>query len=291
MEFRGWTWGVRGWLAVVLGWGLGVVGWRVEADDGVGGGRAEGGRVEGGGGVDVPILLKRMAERSRVVASDTNVGPYVFRKLAIRDTLDGQGEVKQSKEKVYEVTILRGMTHNRLVSVDGRELGVEESAALSEKERKWRETYSSGGGGGGSGSDRMDQIVNEKLFERYEFTVEGWEAVRGRRCVVLGFRPKTGPLPEERLMDRVLNLFRGRVWVDWEEAEMARAEVATEGPMRVWGGVLGSLERFELHLDRERSRYGIWFNRHAEIRVRARKLFSLVSMRVREVGSDLRPGS
>jgi hypothetical protein len=241
-------------------------------------------------GVDVPVLLDRMVVRARAVAAATNEPPYVFRKQAVNDTLDGEGEVKRSKEKVYEVTLLRGMTHNRLVSVDGVRLSAEESVALSEKERRWRETYSSGRGesGGGSGAERVDQLVNEKLMGRFEFTAEGWETVRGRRCVVLAFRPKAGDLPEERLMDRVINLFRGRVWVDEEEAEIARAEVATEGTMRVWGGVLGSLERFELHLDRERSRFGVWFNRHAEIRIRARRLFSLVSMRVREIGSDLR---
>ena len=63
----------------------------------------------------------------------------------------------------------------------------------------------------------------------------------------------------------------------------------TVGAMRVWGGLLGSLEKFELHLDRERSDVGVWFNRHAEISIRARKLFSSFGMLVREVGSDLRP--
>lgn len=241
--------------------------------------------------MDVPALLQRMAARSKAVAEATQVPAYVFRKQSLNETLDEDGSVRRSKEKLYEVTILRGMTHNRLVSIDGRPLSAEESAALSERERRWRETYSAGRGegGGGSGADRMDQIVNERLFARFEFADEGRESVRGRRCVILGFRPRAGDLPEDRLMDRVINLFRGKIWVDQEEAEIVRADVATEGVLRVWGGVLGSLERFELHLDRERSEYGVWYNRHAEIRVRARRLFSLVAMRVREIGSALRP--
>ncbi len=242
--------------------------------------------------VDVPALLQRVVARARAVATETNGGFYVFRKLAVTDTLDASGEIKRTREKVYEVTVRQGMTQNRLVAVDGRRLAGAESDALSEKERRWRETYSSRRGEeGGSRTERMDQIVNEKLFARFEFTAVGREVLRGRPCIALDFRPRSGDLPDERLMDRVLNLFRGRIWIDEEEDELARAEIATEGAMRVWGGMLGSLERFRLHVDRERSPYGVWFNRHAEIEIRARKLLTSFGMRVREVGSEFRPAT
>ena len=77
-------------------------------------------------------------------------------------------------------------------------------------------------------------------------------------------------------MDRVINLLRGRIWVSVDSDEIVRADVKTEGTLKLWGGMLGSLESFQLHLDRDRSALGVWYNRHAEGTVRARKLFSMI---------------
>lgn len=38
------------------------------------------------------------------------------------------------------------MTHNRLMSIDGRPLTADESAVQSEKEKRWRDTYAGGRG-------------------------------------------------------------------------------------------------------------------------------------------------
>jgi hypothetical protein len=239
--------------------------------------------------VDVPALLQRLVTRSHAVADATNLPVCRFKKITLINTLASDGTLKQSKEKLYEVTVLRGMTHNRLLAVNGRDLDSTESEALSAKERRWRETYSASRADPSTGAERMDHVVNEQLVARFDFTAVGRDRIRNRPCTILEFKPKSGELPEERLVDRVLNLFRGRVWIDDAEDEIVRAEATTVGAMRVWGGLLGSLEKFELHLDRERSDIGVWFNRHAEISIRARKLFSSFGMLVREVGSDLRP--
>lgn len=239
--------------------------------------------------VDVPALLQRLVARSHAVADATNLPVCRFKKITLINTLASDGTLKQSKEKLYEVTVLRGMTHNRLLAVNGRDLDPAESEALSAKERRWRETYSASRADPSTGAERMDHVVNEQLVARFDFTAVGRDRIRNRPCTILEFKPKSEDLPEERLVDRVLNLFQGRVWIDDAEDEIVRAEATTVGTMRVWGGLLGSLEKFELHLDRERSDVGVWFNRHAEISIRARKLFSSFGMLVREVGSDLRP--
>lgn len=236
---------------------------------------------------EVAGILDRMLARARLVSSDTNIPPHVFEKVSFQETLNPDGTVKRVREKRYEVTLIRGMTHNRLVSVDGRALAPEESDALSERERRWRETYAAGRSG--AGPDRMDSIINEKLLARFDFTRIGDATLHGRPCHVLALRPKAQPLPAERLMDRIINQLSGRLWVDAQEYEVVRAEVATVGTLRVWGGFLGTLEDFQLHVDRERSIPSVWFNRHLEVTVRGRRLFSPISIRVQEVGSRLRP--
>jgi hypothetical protein len=107
-------------------------------------------------------------------------------------------------------------------------------------------------------------------------------------CYVLTFRPKAIELPEDRLLDRVINLLQGRVWVDAAEFEIARVDVETEGRLRLWGGLLGEVGSFRLHLERERSPLGAWFNRFAEASVRGRRLFLPFHMRMRELAGELR---
>ncbi len=236
--------------------------------------------------VDVPALLRRLVERARAVAQDTNAPVYVYKSVSMYETLDSAGAVRRAKEKIYEVTLRQGMTHNRLVAVDGRSLTDTESGVLSEKEKRWRDTYA--GGRGGSVMDRMDHLVNERLMERFAYTAVGRERIRDRDCIVLDFGPRAGALPEDRLIDRVINLLRGRIWVAMDEDEIVRADVRTDGTLRLWGGMLGSLESLRLHLDRDRSPHGVWYLRHTEVTVRARRLFSLVHVRLREIGSDVR---
>lgn len=254
-------------------------------------GLADGGEPPGPGTDWTPdkvaALLRRVTDKSHRLAGETNSPMHVFEKRTSVETLASDGTVRQIKEKKYEVTLRQGMTHNRLVAVDDKPLSAEESAVQTEKERRWRETYSARKGGG-SVADRADDVINERLFARFEFTVTGEETIRGRRCLALSFIPKTEGLPEDRLVDRVINRLAGRVWIDTTEDEIVRADAETQGGLKVWGGLLGSLDSFRLHVDRERSPLGPWFNRHMEVTVRARKLFTPVHMRAREVGANLR---
>lgn len=239
--------------------------------------------------ITVSDLLRRIVQRAHEVAATTNTPVLKYDKRSLYETFDTDGTLKRAKEKVYEVTLLRGMTFNKLVEVEGRRLSEAESQALSEKENKWRDTYA--GGEKGSAADRMDVLINEELIARFDFTLVGQENLHGRPVVRLDFQPKTTPLPANRLMDRVVNLLHGSIWIDTKDYEIARATTHTEGPLRLWGGVLGSLEAFELHVDREPSPLGAWFIRHSEVTVRARRLFTSMHIRAREVGSGLRPAS
>jgi hypothetical protein len=231
-------------------------------------------------------IVRRTVERAKAVSSDHDCSVYVFDKRAVHESLNSAGAVKRSREKLYSVTLTRGMTHNRLVAINGHALSAEESAAQSENERRWRDKYA--GGPGKPRPERMDDFINERLFSRFDFTLVGRETVRGRPSYVLTFRPKKGPLPDERMIDRVINLLHGRVWIDESDFEIARAEVETRGALRLWGGFLGALETFEFSIEREPGTPDVWFNRFAEIHLRGRRLFTPIQMRVREIAGEFR---
>lgn len=237
-------------------------------------------------GPDVREILRGIVARAEEIAARKPAPVYIFEKRSVQEVLGPRGEVRRVKEKLYEVTLVRGMTRNRLVAIDGRRLDAHDSALQSERERGWRDRYASGAGG--SRADSIRALVNDEMLNRFEFSVTGREVVSERPCWVLEFKPKEGDLPADRLIDRVINLLRGRIWVDEEVYEVARVEAATHGALRLWGGVLGALEFFELRLERVRADADVWYNRLTDVRVKGRRLFSDLHLRLHEFGDGLR---
>lgn len=237
---------------------------------------------------DVHELLGRMVERARAVGSETNLLVHHFTKTSWYEKLDAAGSVTSVKEKRYDVVLFRGLPHNRLVSVDGQPLNGEESEKRTEGERKVRNRFSASGSA--RGDESVSALINEDLAARFDFQVERREVLSGRPSLVVTFRPKAGPLPVNRLADRVINLLHGTIWVDEAEAEVARAQVRTEGTLRLWGGFLGSVEQVEFEVGRARAPAGAWYNQHGLFTVRGRKLWETIHFRARELATDLRQG-
>lgn len=214
--------------------------------------------LEDGSQPDVPAVLERLVTRARQVSALTNAPTYVYEKRGLYEFRRPDGSLRHLKEKVYEVRLYRGMTRNRLIRVDSRELAPEESQRETEGERRWRSAYTAGRTA--FRDERMEDVLNKDLLARFEFQFEGRELVRGRPTISLTFRPKSADLPNERLIDRVINKLEGRIRVDEGDDEIVQAEARTVGRLRLWGGLLGTLDFFQLRLDRERAASGVWYN-------------------------------
>ena len=158
------------------------------------------------------------------VSALTNAPTYVYEKRGLYEFRRPDGSLRHLKEKVYEVRLYRGMTRNRLIRVDSRELAPKESQRETEGERRWRSAYTAGRTA--FRDERMEDVLNEDLLARFEFQFEGRELVRGRPTIALTFRPKSADLPNERLIDRVINKLEGRIRVDEGDDEIFRPKPA-----------------------------------------------------------------
>ena len=98
---------------------------------------------------------QRAPGRSRL----TNAPTYVYEKRGLYEFRRPDGSLRHLKEKVYEVRLYRGMTRNRLIRVDSRELAPEESQRETEGERRWRSAYTAGRTA--FRDERMEDVLNE----------------------------------------------------------------------------------------------------------------------------------
>ncbi len=199
------------------------------------------------------------------------VKQYRFKVLRVRDKLDGQGGLKERDEEVFENVLIQGLPYQRLIEKNGQ--------ALTEKERKKEEKRE---------SEFLEEIAkredstrdqenefsfNRDLVGRFDFSLEGVEEVEGRSNYVLAYRPKEGKLPVKRRMDRALNKAEGRIWVDQESYEVSRIEFELKEKVKLWWGILGSIQKVKGTVQRQEVDSGVWFPTGFDLYLKGRILF------------------
>jgi hypothetical protein len=194
--------------------------------------------------------------------------------------------VVRSDERVYQVQLVGGWPFSRLVRVGGRDLTPPEIQREDRKEQEFRNRIA--GRDLEKAARDQESWIPSELVARSQYTMVGREAGAGRQTVVLAFTPKSSN-PASSIQDRILNRLSGRIWVDEEDAEIARVEIRlTEEFSLGWLGMLGSLSQCDLRMERQRMADGTWVqNRHTLLLV-GRKLFSPMRFRVTETSSNFR---
>jgi hypothetical protein len=224
-------------------------------------------------------VLERMVKRAGEWAQDGTV--YTYQKRSLLEQLDAEGKPIESVEKLYHVELIHGIPFPRLVKIHGRNLTQEQIDAENEKERAFRNRAT--GTDPGAMVDRKEPLLTHALLNRYRFTVERSETLDDRGVLVLAFRPRTDLPAPRTIQDRILSRLAGRVWVDEEEAEVARLEVTlTEAFSLGWLGWMGSLQQCELLLERERMSNGVWIPTRQSLLLVGRRLVSPLRYRTLE---------
>jgi outer membrane protein assembly factor BamB len=174
-----------------------------------------------------------------------------------------------------------------LVKVQGRDLTPAELERQNEREMAFRQRVTRVDFK--RKARRREALATPELIDRFNFKVTGRESVEGRPTLVLTFHPKGNP--EKTIEDKVLNHLTGVLWVDEQEAELAKLDAVVRGPVSVgWFGAVGSLHRLAAKLERSRMPDGVWVNRSSSFSVAARKLFSAIRTQTSEHSSGFRNG-
>ena len=185
------------------------------------------------------------------------VPDFNYRKLTVTEELDGAGKVKERREKVYEISYRDGLSHARLLQVNGHLPSEEDLKQQSENEMNLRQIT---GEAKSAKGDNRENFLTAELAARFDFKLIGQTNINGRNAYEISFQPKTPEPPVHRLVDRLLNQISGTLWIDTEEFEVARAEVVLRSEVNLLGGIIGSLKKLAFTLERTRVADGVWFS-------------------------------
>jgi hypothetical protein len=203
------------------------------------------------------------------------------------ERLDAAGRPVRAEEKLYQVTLIAGFPHNRLLKIQGRELSKEELKREDARQEKFRRRFVSADAK--QLAARKEALVTPALLDRYEFTVRERVILNNRSTLVLTFKPRQGKLPSKAIQDRLLNRMAGTLWIDEADADTARLAVRLVEPVSLgWFGWLGSLSRCELSMERQRMPDSVWVNTKLGLLIQCRKLAATLRFRTTEESRGFR---
>jgi hypothetical protein len=228
---------------------------------------------------DAASVIERLKNRAEEVGQADEAKKYSYEKHTHHEELDPNGIVTKKTDKMYNVYPIGGIPFSRLIKIQDRDLTDEEVAQQNRKEEEFRRKVNNGT----AKPKEEEDVLNAGLLEHYDFRVERRDRANDRPTLVLSFQPKHVHQAEKSVEDKVLNRLAGRLWVDEKEAEVVRVEVGlTEDLSLGLFGMVGSLKRCDLKIERQRLPDGIWVDQAQQIELAGRRLFSNLHFRGQE---------
>jgi len=229
-------------------------------------------------------IINKTVERAQSLRGSNKQADYSYSKFAVTEEFNAKGKLKEKKEKLLEFQAGYGRLSQ--IKLNGRPLSGAEFRKQDEAAIEARQQATD------SKSNRRDdnweKYVTPQLVSKYSFKLLGEETVNGRSAYIVGFEPTSGDLPVNHLAERLTNRLGGKVWVDEEDFEIARAQVALRGEVALWGGLLGNLKKCNFTVERSRVDNNVWFNTTTNGEFEGRKLLEPTHIRTRSESKNFR---
>jgi len=201
---------------------------------------------------------------------------YTYLDREVQNNLDGNGKIKSTEIKTYEILEIYGEQVARLIEKDDKPLSAKEAAKEEERIQKIIDKRKSE-----SDEERKRREEKEKkereegreflrdAAEAYNFTLVGTELVDGREAWVIDGEPRPGFEPRMK-QAKALSKIRGRVWIDKTDLQLAKLDIEVIDTLS-FGWVIARLHKgTRVMLEQTRVNDEVWLPRHTRFKVDAR---------------------
>ncbi len=215
---------------------------------------------------DAREIVRRSVEIDR--KNQKLIENYTYVERQDQRETDKQGKVTRHTVRTYDVTISEGSPYRRLIARDDKPLPPAEEQAEAEKLRKslaarkaetpaqrarriedWRKRR-----------DKQREFMREFL-DAFDFRLAGETVWDGRRMHDVFATPRAGFRPQTSA-GKFLTKMKGRLWIDAETYDWARAEADVLDTVWIMGFALRLNPGAHISLEQTRVNGEIWLPKH-----------------------------
>jgi hypothetical protein len=231
---------------------------------------------------DAREIIRRATEADR--RNEEISRNYTFVERVSKRFLNGDGSVKRTEIRTYDITLSEGTPYVRLIGIDDKPLPPDRERKEQEKlqksiEERQRESPQQRAKRVAQWEKdrRKDREFVDELLDAMDFKLTGEEEIAGRKAWVISATPRPGYRPKS-MEAKFLVKMRGRTWIDEEDYMAARIEAEATGDISM-GFFLAKVDKgSRFYIDQTRVNNEVWLPQRIEGRIAAR----LLIVRLRE---------
>jgi hypothetical protein len=241
---------------------------------------------------DIPSMMREVESHQKVAEAIQK--DYLYRSMETQQELDGQGRVKKTATREFDVFWSNGVPVHRMTKKDGRELTAEEqkkeSDRIDRQVAKARERRDKAAAQGKETDPRgEEEITVSRFLELGSFTNARRVKINGRDTIAVDYagdpKAKTRSRAEEVIRDLV-----GTLWVDEQDRALVKVEGHFLNSFKIGGGLVVNIQKgTSFGMQQRKVNDEVWLPELVEGRGAARAflLFSFNGS-IRAVESDYR---
>jgi hypothetical protein len=238
--------------------------------------------------VDLPELTApQIIEKAHEAAKRNGMGEAVFsflRQATIED-LGSKGKIRKGYTKTYRAYTDR--REQELIRVDGKPAShrrvAREQARNRERQRRYLARKKSGG------TNKNENLVtkNVELYqEKFIPILVGVESVNARPAYVIQLRPNSDHKLKSKTVNRFMNQFDAKLWVDKDEFHIARIDAKLMKPVTFLGGLAGAVNAIHISVSEKRLASDTWVDEIVSANFDARMFWKTYKFRMKSESSN-----
>ncbi len=222
----------------------------------------------------IRALIREAAEKD--IQNDKKQRDYTYIQREEEHKLDGNGQVKSSESRTFEVMVLYEEQVRKLVARDDKPLSERDARKEDEKIQKIIEKRKNE-----SEDDRRQRLEKQdkeqergrqfvkEIADAYNFRFLGEEDLDGRKSQVIDAEPRPGYDPHMKDA-KFLPKFRFRVWLDEAEKQWVKLDIQSIDTVSVGLFLLRLHKGSNIQIEQVRVNDEVWLPKHVALKLDAR---------------------
>jgi hypothetical protein len=219
-------------------------------------------------------IVRQVADKD--LENDKKQRDYTYEEREEEHKLNGDGRVKSTESRTYEIMVLYEEPVRKLIAKDDKPLSERDAKEEDDKIQKIIDKRHNEDEGDRrkrlekADKDREDarEFVRE-IAEAYNFHYAGTESVEGRDAYVIDAAPRPSFVPH-RKEAKFLPKFRFRAWIDKAEMQWVKLDIDCIDTVSVGLFLVRIHKGSNLQIEQTRVNDEVWLPKHVALKIDAR---------------------